>query len=97
MNVWMDDVRDPEYHEWIVDPIRWTVVRTAQEAWDLLKTGKVEYLSLDHDMGENQFTGYALLCWMEEHNVWSKHKPIVHSMNPVGAMRMRQVIERKFK
>ena len=42
-------------------------------------------------------TGYDLVCWMEEHDVWPAAKPTVHSANPVGAARMRQVIDKKFK
>jgi hypothetical protein len=39
-------------------------------------------------------TGYDVVCWMEEHGIWPKTKPRVHSANPVGAARMRQAIDR---
>lgn len=39
-------------------------------------------------------TGYTLVCWMEEHGVWPRQKPTVHSRNPVGRARMQQVIEK---
>lgn len=42
-------------------------------------------------------TGYDLVCWMEETGHWPKHKPAVHSANPVGAARMRQVIQRHYE
>jgi hypothetical protein len=38
--------------------------------------------------------GSALVRWMIETGNWSKTKPVVHSMNPVGAARMRGLIER---
>lgn len=41
-------------------------------------------------------TGYDLVCWMEETGHWPKQKPRVHSANPVGASRMRQVIDKHY-
>ena len=42
-------------------------------------------------------TGYDLCLWMAETGHWPAHKPNVHSANPVGAARMRGVIERYFQ
>ncbi len=42
-------------------------------------------------------TGYTLVCWMEETGHWPMERPTVHSANPVGAARMRQVIAHSFK
>jgi phage I-like protein len=42
-------------------------------------------------------TGYDLVCWMEETGTWPAEKPTVHSANPVGAARMRQVIEKEWR
>ena len=42
-------------------------------------------------------TGYTLVCWMEETGIWPTEKPVVHSANPVGAKRMRQVIDAKWR
>jgi hypothetical protein len=39
-------------------------------------------------------TGYTLVCWMERENIWPKRKPTVHSMNPVGRVKMQKVIDR---
>ena len=48
-------------------------------------------LSLDHDLGEDQETGYDLVKWMAETDAWPQNKPTVHSMNPVGrAERLNQ-------
>lgn len=61
---------------------------TAQEAITLLKTGQVEFISFDHDLGapENG-TGYDVARWIEK-AVWAGHIPMpeyaIHSANPVG-------------
>ncbi len=96
MNLWLDDVRDPANF----GHIGWVWVKTADEAIALLKTGKVKSASLDHDLTieqtlgrtDKEKTGYDVVCWMEKHNVWPPNGVAVHSMNPVGAARMRQVI-----
>lgn len=41
-------------------------------------------------------SGYTVVCWMEENDVWPMIKPVVHSANPVGATRMRRVIDAKW-
>lgn len=62
---------------------------TAQEAINLLKTGVVEFISFDHDLGapENG-TGYDVARWIEQ-AVWEGQIPMpdydIHSANPVGA------------
>lgn len=38
--------------------------------------------------------GTKLVQWMIETGCWSRYKPMVHSANPVGAARMRGMIER---
>ena len=55
---------------------------------------KHEYKSMPHC--SHFGTGYDLVCWMEENDVWSIEKPVVHSMNPVGRMRMQMVIDKKW-
>ncbi len=62
---------------------------TAQEAIDLLKTGQVEFISFDHDLGETENgTGYDVAAYIE-HAVHDGEIPMpdwdVHSANPVGA------------
>ncbi len=41
-------------------------------------------------------SGYDVVCWMEENNVWPKDGVVVHSMNPVGRQRMQQVIDKHY-
>lgn len=45
LKLYLDDLRMPYSEEW-------TLVRTAEEACDLLATGTVEFACLDHDLGE---------------------------------------------
>lgn len=37
-------------------------------------------------------TGYDLVTWMEENNVWPSESILCHSRNPVGRARMQQVL-----
>lgn len=98
MNLWLDDIRDPAEH----GHVGWTWVKTYEDAIAALQTGTVERASLDHDLSikatmgttaPDEKTGYHVVCWMEENNVWPKVVS-VHSANPAGAKRMRDVIGR---
>ena len=42
-------------------------------------------------------TGYDVVCWMEENNVWPPEGTRVHSANPVGKQRMQVVIDRHYR
>ena len=94
-NLWLDDIRDPAMH----GCVGWVWVKTADEAIEALKTGRVSKASLDHDLtitqtlGKNdgEKTGYTVVCWMEEHNVWPPGGVKVHSMNPVGKQKWNRL------
>lgn len=100
MKLWLDDVRDPTKY----GAIGFVWVKTAKEAIEKLATGKVTFASLDHDLNEYlsfenrqiENTGYNVILWMEEHNVWPEEGVRVHSMNPVGKKRMEQVIRKQY-
>jgi len=90
MKVWLDDERKmPEGFD--------IHVFTAREAITLLATGKVTFISLDHDLGdEKNGTGYDVACYLEEAAFSETIGPLqvqIHSANPVGRMRMQQAIE----
>jgi hypothetical protein len=83
--VWLDDVREA--------PEGWVHVKTPEEAIDLLRSGEVEEISLDHDLGlatpEAERNGYDVLVWLEEAlatGAWKRNVPLIriHSANPVG-------------
>ena len=41
-------------------------------------------------------TGYDVILWMEENNVWPSHGVKCHSQNPVGRKRINTVIEKQY-
>jgi hypothetical protein len=76
-------------------------VRTPEAAIELLQSGEVEELSLDHDLGldvgENERTGYDVLLWIEKRigtGAKAFHLPElrVHSANPPAHDRMDRAI-----
>jgi hypothetical protein len=92
MNVFFDDIRDAPDDSW-------TVVRDPEVLKDMLVSGVVRNLSLDHDIqywteSGVEVTGYTLLCYMEATGNVPKGRIFVHSQNPVGRMKMMVVIQR---
>ena len=95
MKVFLDDERPT--------PDGWVRAFTAPEAIELLKTGQVTELSLDHDLGpEEAGTGYDVCLWVEERifsqdffieNPFEPPTMKVHSANPVGRQRMELAIQ----
>lgn len=96
MRVWLDDRRTPH-----PDPESWTWVRTPDEAIELLQTGRVTELSLDHDLGllegDRELTGYDVVLWIEQAVATMGFVPpatiVVHSGNTAAAPRMEAGIE----
>ena len=90
INVWLDDVR-PMPKEFDVNP------QTAQDCIELLKTGNVKRISLDHDLGpEEAGTGYDVAKWIEENAFFKRLAPLewsIHSDNPVGIQNMKKALE----
>jgi len=90
VRIWLDDER-PMPEEGFD-----THVKTAQEAIALLKTGKVEFISLDHDLGPPEAgTGYDVAAWMEEQAFNCNLEQVgwnVHSANPVGVKKMEAAL-----
>ncbi len=79
--VWLDDERPmPDSFD--------IHCKTATEAIELLKTGKVTRISLDHDLGDaNAGTGYTVAKFIEEavyHNQIPMPRCGVHTQNTVG-------------
>ncbi len=99
--LWLDDVRPP----WKYGAMGWQWAKTYEEAVTILKTGKIEFASLDHDLAWEHYpgsgvdpkdcqekTGYHVLQYIKDNNLWPKDGISVHSMNPVGRQRMEQVV-----
>jgi hypothetical protein len=88
MKVFLDDERET--------PEGWTRVWWPDEAIALLKTGKVEEISLDHDLGDDERgTGYDVVLWIEEAVATQGFKPprmAVHSANSSARQKMEMGI-----
>lgn len=91
--LWVDDVRPTPGSDWV-----WA--KSVNEAKRLIveyeqKANRFECLSLDHDAGDFAFDGgdyIKILDWLEE--TGRKYPIHIHSMNPVGVMNMRRIIQR---
>jgi hypothetical protein len=92
MRVWLDDERSA--------PPGWTHVRTVDNAIALILAeepfGGVEEISLDHDLGTVDESGYDLLLWIERechagylHRVPRLH---IHTANPPARKRMEAAV-----
>ena len=88
MKVFLDDLR--------TSPEGWVHVLWPEEVIDLLQTGEVTELSLDHDLGDNSHgTGYDVLVWIEEAIALNGFVPPaikIHSANPAAAQRMEAAL-----
>lgn len=96
--IFLDDVRDyPEILTYLANSI--IVVRDVSTAEIYIKAA-LENLNederiivcLDHDLGENQKTGYDLAKWMVEFVNPSQCYFSVHSMNVVGKENISQLL-----
>ena len=96
MRVWLDDIRKP--------PEGWVWVKTAPECIELLETGQVTHISLDHDLGTDNWvppnSGYDVAKWIEE-NAYNKSIPMIscrlHTQNPVGRKSMAQALQNAYR
>ena len=84
MKVYLDDERET--------PDGWIRVFWPDEAIELLKTGNVEEISLDHDRGDDERgTGYDVVLWIEEAVFTKGFRPpimTVHSANSSAREKM---------
>lgn len=107
MNLWLDDLRvAPPGWTWAktVDEAVKLVLSQVQAE------DPIVYMSLDHDLGHapdcpgcaeehlehiDSTNGTKFVIWMcQDDSRWPVCRPMVHSMNPVGAERMRALIDR---
>lgn len=90
MKVYLDDKRET--------PDGWIRVYWPNEAIEILKTGKVKNISLDHDLGDDDVgTGYDVILWIEEAVATSDFVPpkiIVHSANSSARIKMELGIKK---
>ena len=78
MKVYLDDERET--------PEGWTRVYWPEEAIELLKTGNVEEISLDHDLGDDDHgTGYDVVLWIEEQVILNQFLPPRIKVHPANS------------
>lgn len=84
MKVFLDDERET--------PSGWRRVYWPDEAIELLKTGAVTEISLDHDLGDDdRGTGYDVVKWIEQAVALHEYKPpeiSIHSANTSARIKM---------
>lgn len=89
MKIWLDDVRVPS-SEWV-----WC--KTSKDVIQYLVSCEVSEVSLDHDLGLDDETGYDVLTWLEleifNNPARGIPKIYIHSANPVGRKKMLAAIE----
>lgn len=89
MRVYLDDERPT--------PDGWVRVYWPDEAIALLKSGQVDELSLDHDLGDDsRGTGYDVVVWIEEAVALRGLRPpkiSVHSANSSARQKMESGIQ----
>lgn len=85
MNVYLDDKRPcPEgFH----------LARTVKECIALIKSNKVETLSLDYNLGYGKPKGYEVVKYMIANQVYAR-KIIIHSASPFGRKRMFKLLQK---
>lgn len=90
MKVYLDDERNT--------PPGWVRCYWPHEVINYLKGGKVNELSLDHDLGDDEKgTGYDVLLWIEEQvflNDFIPPKMMVHSANASARVKMQAAIKK---
>ena len=112
INLWLDDdLRNRKPPSFIHCGLIWVWAKTADEAIEYLKTGTVEFASLDHDLADEHYfayhgqvdpkdfkekTGMSVLNWMEENAVWPKEGVRIHTMNPGKKLEMLEIINRAY-
>ena len=89
MRVYLDDER--------TTPEGWVRAYWPEEVIELLKTGEVTEISLDHDLGDDDHgTGYDVVLWIEEAVYTQNFVPPmikVHSANASARRKMELGIQ----
>ena len=102
--IWLDDLRDPKdlRLDWLAySPIGKEVeviwVKNMQEfvSW-IQANGLPEGICFDHDLGENEPTGYDCAKWLVEYCLDNKVLPPLwacQSANPVGKVNINRLLK----
>lgn len=101
--LFLDDERDPSFVKWVNTPDREEVV-VCRNYDDFVATitgrGMPFMISFDHDLGDFDVewkSGYDCAKWLVDYlldnpELWNGCRFRVHSMNPVGAKNIQQLL-----
>lgn len=113
-NLFIDDERDPSDVTWAPWQIQekyrngeWVIVRSYGDAMvEILSRGFPSYVSFDHDLGHEKYTGFELAKQLVENDIISgdresraayKFLPefdyYVHSQNPIGKANIEGLLD----
>lgn len=85
INVYLDDMRRC--------PQGFVLAKNVQECIALLQETEVNILSLDHDLGWNEPSGYEVTKFIVEQRIFPR-EIYIHTANPIGRMNMFQLLYR---
>lgn len=93
--LFLDDERFPPD-----DKLEWVICRNMQQVQEACEQkGLPEFISFDHDLGDDQPTGYDVAKWMIEHDLDQQGQFMpttfrfyVHSQNPIGAENINKLL-----
>lgn len=95
-SLYLDDIRYPKDSSFVV-------ARSVSEAIQMINDkGFPNYISFDHDLGENEESGYDFAKWIINYDIdYNVIDPTfsynVHSANPVGAKNINFVLNNYLK
>jgi len=67
-------------------------VGSGTAALEAFRKEQYDIAFLDHDLGRTKETGYTVACWLERNPQFKPETIVIHSVNPVGAKRMKQAL-----
>lgn len=88
--IYIDDMRQPFIHNAIWVKSYDEAVAAMRNAVEVMNMPITLTIDFDHDLGEEK-TGYDFAKWLIEQNYIGKFR--IHSMNPVGASNIRQLLK----
>lgn len=117
-NLFLDDERELDDVTWAPWQIRekyrneeWIICRSYENAMaEILKRGCPKFVSFDHDLGHEKYTGYELAKQLVENDIISGDKEsrreykfaddfsyYVHSQNPIGKANIEGLLDNYMK
>lgn len=91
--IYLDDIREVPSKEW-------KLVVSYEECIEEMSAGEFSKISLDHDLSDAHYagnqkerTGFHVLLWMAENNVWPTEDLVIHTANPVGRKNMLDLVQ----